>query len=437
MDYTRAALARPKRTSHTCQKPGAPATPERRLHVVFLMRASGFPHGMAATNRVQLLGRSLVEQDADVAVLCMRASERPGSIRNENVRGMFTGISYEYACGSTVRSNSFVVRRYQDARGYAIALLRLAGLQRSGRLDCVYLWAVGGPSWRMAPWLLVRFLNWIRVPVVIELNERPRAASSLPRAIDKHLSPFDGISGAVAISAWLASWASTEAERIARSVGVTEIPIVVDVGEQAPAEYGQEDPLLVYAASPGYETALAFVLAAMRHVWQRHPECRLVVTGLDPEAAGAGGAPMGPRSSTPDERVQLVGYVNRDQLLEFYAQARALLIPLFNDDRSRARFPSKIGEYLAAARPVVATHVGEIDRYLNNRETAYLSAPGDAAAYAESIVELLDHPAAAAAVGSAGRRLAEERFHYALHGPSLRAFIESVCCRRQQGCEAL
>jgi glycosyltransferase involved in cell wall biosynthesis len=83
------------------------------------------------------------------------------------------------------------------------------------------------------------------------------------------------------------------------------------------------------------------------------------------------------------------------------------------------------GEYLAAARPVVTTHVGEIDRYPNNRETAYVSVPGDAVAYAESIVEILDHTVAAA-VGRAGRRLAEERFHYSLHGASLRAFVESL-----------
>jgi glycosyltransferase involved in cell wall biosynthesis len=118
--------------------------------------------------------------------------------------------------------------------------------------------------------------------------------------------------------------------------------------------------------------------------------------------------------------------VGRDKLLELYAQSRALLIPLFDDDRSRARFPSKIGEYLAAARPVVTTHVGEIDRYLTNGVNAYASVPGDAAAYAESIVEILDDPAAAADVGRAGRRLAEERFHFSLHGASLYGFMESL-----------
>ena len=260
-------LPRPKPTSLPAQQPGATAPPDRRLHVVFLVRSFGFPHGMAATNRVRLLGRSLVEQSADVTVLCTRVSEQPGSVCNQNVRGTFAGISYEYTCGSSVRSDSFACRRYREARGYVGAFFRLARLKRSGKLDCVYLWS-GSRSWRVAPWFLVKFLNVLGVPVIVELNERPWVASSLPKAIGNHLSLLDGISGTVAISAWLLSWTTMEAKRIGRAVGVVEIPIVVDVREQGPAEYGQDDPVLVYAASPGYNSALAFIFAAMRHVWQ-------------------------------------------------------------------------------------------------------------------------------------------------------------------------
>ena len=77
----------------------------------------------------------------------------------------------------------------------------------------------------------------------------------------------------------------------------------------------------------------------------------------------------------------------------------------------------------------MTTHVGEVDRYLADGVTAYVSAPGDPVAYGERIATILDDPQAAAAVGGAGRRLAEERFHYSLYGPSLRSFIESVCNR--------
>lgn len=405
--------------------------PPRPLHVVFLVRSFGFPHGMANANRVRLLGRAMVEQDVEVNVLCTRVSERPGFVRNPDVRGVVDGISYQYTSGATVRSDSFAARRYREARGYVGALVRLISLKRAGQMDCVYLWS-GARSWRIAPWVLVKCLSALRVPVVVELNERPWPASRLPGAVGKHLSLLDGISGAVAISAYLATWASAEARRLARTLAILELPIVVDVAEQIPTEYGKSEEVLVYAASPGYDMALTFILNAMRDVWRRHPDCRLVVTGGSPIPPTASKRSICPSAPREDHRVEYVGYVSRDKLLELFAEARALLIPLFADERSQARFPSKIGEYLAAARPVVTTNVGEIDRYLRDGETAYISAPGDEAAYAAKIVRILEDPAEAAAVGWAGRRVAEERFHYALHGARLRAFVAPLPGRRQR-----
>ena len=110
-----------------------------------------------------------------------------------------------------------------------------------------------------------------------------------------------------------------------------------------------------------------------------------------------------------------------------YADAVALLIPLFDDLRSQARFPTKIGEYLASARPVVTTAVGEIERFFTDSKTACISPPGDPDAFADRLLAVLDDPDLASRIGVAGRRLAEERFEYSRQGPALRAFLDDVC----------
>jgi hypothetical protein len=406
---------------------GAPA---RRLHLVFLIRSFGFPEGMAATNRVRLLGRALVEQDVDVGVLCTRVSEWSGEERNWLSAGVADGIWYRYTTGSTTRSDSFVRRRLVEARGYVTALLDLEHRRRQGSLDCVFLTALPD-RWSLGLWMLLRRLRSLDVPVIVDLNEQPSDLTRVPGAVGRAVSHLDSVSGVVAISDWLVAWAAREAARIRRVVLVTKVSIVVDLEEAPAVPYPDGPPRLVYSASTEYAAAMTFILRTMRSVWERHPDCRLVVTGMRPAAV----ASLLEREGLDEASglVEAVGYVDRKRLLRLYGEASALLIPLFDDMRSRARFPTKIGEYLAASRPIVTTAVGEIERFFRDGETAFIARPDDPGAYAAAVIAALDDPAAAGAVGKAGRRLAEQHFEFSGQGPALRTFLDAVCALPASG----
>jgi len=399
----------------------------RAPRVVFLIRSFGFPEGMAATNRVRLLGRALTEQNAAVAVICMRVSERPGEVRNRSVVGSADGIPFIYAPGSTVRSDSFVVRRWREARGYVRTLLALRGLKARGSLDCVFLADGGSEKWHPSVSFLLAWLGRLGVPVITELNELPRLQAWLPRRLSGRLSHLAGIDGAVAISAWLSEWAAGEARRIHRGVDIVEIPIVVDTGEQTIAPHPDHSQLFVYSASNAYMCDLAFVLMSMRRVWERFPEAELMVTGMRPQGVAVVVDGEHVRHAVDDGRLRICGYLERPALLAAYQNAAALLIPLHDDLRSRARFPSKVGEYLASGRPVVTTRVGEVERFLRDGDTAYIAAPDDVAAFSDKMTEVLEDAQRATAVGAAGRRTAEELFSYGPQGSRLKDLIERIC----------
>ena len=67
-------------------------------------------------------------------------------------------------------------------------------------------------------------------------------------------------------------------------------------------------------------------------------------------------------------------------------------------------------EYLAAGRPVVATNVGENGRLLGGGRFGVLVPPGDPAAMAAAIRQLLDDKKSAARLALAGRRHVHETF---------------------------
>lgn len=73
-------------------------------------------------------------------------------------------------------------------------------------------------------------------------------------------------------------------------------------------------------------------------------------------------------------------------------------------------FSNSILEYMAAARPVVATDVGGAREVIMNGETGYLVPAGDDTAMAERVISLIRDTNTARAMGEAGRRIVAERF---------------------------
>ncbi|HMJ26408.1 MAG TPA: glycosyltransferase [Pyrinomonadaceae bacterium] len=73
-------------------------------------------------------------------------------------------------------------------------------------------------------------------------------------------------------------------------------------------------------------------------------------------------------------------------------------------------FANAILEYMAAGLPVIATDVGGAREAIAEGETGYLVASGDDEKMAERIIEVLDEPSRARAMGERGKLIAAEKF---------------------------
>jgi glycosyltransferase involved in cell wall biosynthesis len=71
---------------------------------------------------------------------------------------------------------------------------------------------------------------------------------------------------------------------------------------------------------------------------------------------------------------------------------------------------SSILSAMASSLPVVATEVGGIPELIRHGQNGLLVAPGNAAALAAAIQDLVEHPEKAAMMGRSGRALLQERF---------------------------
>ncbi len=153
-----------------------------------------------------------------------------------------------------------------------------------------------------------------------------------------------------------------------------------------PGPAGDRPETVVFAGEVGRRKGVDVLLAAWPRVRAARPGARLVLAG-----------PPGDVAPPPLPGVDVLGARPRAAVGDLLAGARAAVLP------SRAEvLPVFLLEAMAAARPVVATPVGEVAHLVDG--AGVLVRPGDPAALAGALVDVLTDPGLATARGEAGRR---------------------------------
>jgi glycosyltransferase involved in cell wall biosynthesis len=207
---------------------------------------------------------------------------------------------------------------------------------------------------------------------------------------------------------------------------VIHFPNAVDVERFAALE-PPADPLrrVIYCGTVGLAQGVGTLIDAATELGRGGTDLEFLVVG-----DGAQRAELADRARERGlDNVRFLGRVNRDRVPELLGGADIAVLslrdlPLFED-----ALPSKLLEYMAAGRPVVASAAGEVARLLQRSQGGVSSPPGDAAALAQSIREVADDPARARKLGASGQRYVSA--HY-----SRDAFVdrlEQIMLRVTQG----
>jgi colanic acid/amylovoran biosynthesis glycosyltransferase len=109
--------------------------------------------------------------------------------------------------------------------------------------------------------------------------------------------------------------------------------------------------------------------------------------------------------------VVLTGAKPQTQLRGRLAAANVFMLPsVIDPDGGMDNLPTVIMEAMATGLPVVSTNVGGIPEMIIQNETGFLVEPGDAAAMADAIENVIYDPASAAKLGQSGYERARALF---------------------------
>ncbi len=168
-------------------------------------------------------------------------------------------------------------------------------------------------------------------------------------------------------------------------------------------------PIMLYLGS--YPPEIEFLLRVIKDVRDMVKEVKLMVVGCQGSCT---------------DLVSFFGRVDHEKVQYYLAAADVLCMPMNDSLVERARWPIKLGDYMASGRPIVGSNVGEVGRILREVDNGLVSNPNKPSDMASNIVSLLKDETRSAELGGKIRRLAERKYAWKLIADRLEIVYKEV-----------
>lgn len=175
-------------------------------------------------------------------------------------------------------------------------------------------------------------------------------------------------------------------------------------------------PVLLFLGRLNRDKGVLDLAAAFVRVARRFPEARLLLVGPDEEGMASA---VGDICAEVQDRVQLIDYTHQPE--RFMAAADIFCLPSY-----REGFGMVVIEAAAAGLPAVASQIYGITDAVVDGQTGLLHPPGDVAAIAEKLTELLVAPDRCKSMGERARLRAQADFSQAGSSQGLMAFYAKI-----------
>lgn len=394
---------------------------------VFFLLKNTYPKGMASTNRVHAYAMGLSGQGIETHVLLPISTEPHGSKQVNTCKEGFdeNGVHYKYMSGSSLRGNNIIKRQINDQYGYGHTLLYLLKHLRNDDQVIVY---EGGWIWQLLSIFIVHLKG---AKVAMELNELPyvfgqqtkKTIAKRERML-KHVFPcydqFIVISNAL----------QQVAQQYAPKAKVIKVPIIVEdiIDSNKEETIPIDNPYILHTGTltQNKDGILGLIEAFGKACQQTDIPIQYLFTGYLEKSPQREYFQKILVRYHIENRVKFLGYLEMDELKRYQQHCSLCIINKFKTLQNKYCFSTKLGEYLAFARPVIITNVGEAMNYLKDGENAYVIEPNDTDLMAEKILEVFNHPYQAAQIGKAGQELARNTFHCDVQAKRLVTFFQSA-----------
>lgn len=127
-----------------------------------------------------------------------------------------------------------------------------------------------------------------------------------------------------------------------------------------------------------------------------------------------------------EEKVKFTGKITLEEMPIRLQTSNILALARPDNIQAKYGFPTKVGEYLCAGKPIVLTRVGELDRLLTDKVNCVFADPDNHEDFANKLIWVIEHPQEAISIGKQGLSLVDEVFSPVSQCRKVLAFMQDV-----------
>ena len=186
---------------------------------------------------------------------------------------------------------------------------------------------------------------------------------------------------------------------------------------------------VVYIGTLARVRRIDFLVQVIARVIESVPEVALVLVGDGEDQADRDAITNEATKLGISDFVTITGFLPREKALSYVAKADVCVSPFYPTPILNSTSPTKIVEYMALGKPVVANDHPE-QRLIIEESEGGLSVPYSEVEFADAVIELLKDPGRATKMGKRGRSYIEVNRSYSKIVQQVESYYLKIC---QQG----
>lgn len=379
-------------------------TKTQSLRIIIIGNLFTYPEtsASAANARVYTYARGFAQNGIKVSVITL-----------SNAYG-FTGVLEDkgfdcyVALQKRERSENFFIRRFFAIKRYFNVFWFFKYFVKvNGPIHAIILYS-------RSPFLMIYFkmlAKWFSAVYLLEVTEHP-LNDFKKYSLWKLFFPwavYPLFNGFICISKSMQNYCIKHKGKNAQ---VVHIPPLIDVDDflKDHTKPVDKDYLFYSGSLTIHRDGIDILIKAFNKVSQKFPSLKLILGGKWYDGKTKDEICSLINTLRLNRRIILLGFLSKEEIMAYACNAKILCVPRRSNIQTNSAFPIKLAEYLATGKPVLATSVGDIPDYITDGKNGYLSEPGSVESLTEKILNILENYDEALKVGSAGKKVALEKF---------------------------